>query len=111
MRKIKFRYWNSVSKIMVNDPPLPANKNLSLNDYFTDRGWVWMQFIGLLDKSGKEIYEGDIVKWRNEEKCEVFWSQSQGVWKIKGWSSDPLFIQIRSCEVIGNIYENKDLLK
>lgn len=71
-----------------------------------------MQVTGLLDKNGKEIYEGDIVR-DGSEIFAVQWVADTGAWGIldsdesMAWLGDYNI----SCEIIGNIYENPELLK
>jgi len=70
-----------------------------------------MQYTGLVDKQGKEIYEGDIVKAfavldkTKEFNCAVEWSAGGFI------ANGSLGVNNHLLEVIGNIYENPELLK
>lgn len=115
-RDIKFRAWDEVSEKMLNwNEFLDTNmKNTFIAPEST--GLILMQYTGLHDKNGKEIYEGDIVKYRD--------SRGQHIEKVifdKGcfyagmhWGSStriaPKLINTRITEVIGNIYDNPELL-
>ena len=73
----------------------------------------YMQFTGLKDKNGKEIYEGDIVS-NNNEIWDIYYVE--GAWKMgfngKRKDNDHFFLlEPQYSEVIGNIYENSELLK
>jgi hypothetical protein len=59
MRTIKFRYWNTISNVLVENPQMPFKEGWTIEQLFEDRGWIWEQYIGLNDCNGKEIYEGD----------------------------------------------------
>jgi|SRR6185436_19008877 len=104
MRTIKFRAWDKGVSRMMYDVAYIGKSETEMQ--------IVMQFTGLKDKNGKEIYEGDIATHRkagdfNREELvsgEVIIEPSRGV-VIGGW---PAAFDI---EVIGNIYENPDLLK
>jgi uncharacterized phage protein (TIGR01671 family) len=74
-----------------------------------------MQFIGLEDKNGKEIYEGDIIKTETEKAMQVSWNKHFASFCLdrKGWMFTHYFgeaVDPTQIEIIGNIYENADLL-
>jgi len=109
MRTIKFRAWNKEIKRMVNK----LNLNFEQDDFH-----VLMQFTGLHDKNGKEIYEGDILNTWDEEDSdeneykEIKFKDGQWWWGNDGGNSCPLYdIDTTRFEVIGNIYENPELIK
>ena len=112
MREIKFRGWDKTSKKMVNWNEL---LDMNLKNIFImqekDTGIVLMKYTGLHDKNGKEIYEGDIVKIQ-DELCIVEYNYNAFCLKVidqtkpYGWVD----FLVYKCEVIGNIYENADLL-
>jgi uncharacterized phage protein (TIGR01671 family) len=92
-------------------------------NYPSDRQCVVMQFTGLTDKNGKEIYEGDILKYvrltnkLKEAKDILFvewctWSYALFKMRNNERSYFTILDKIISikCEIIGNIYENPELL-
>lgn len=75
------------------------------------------QYIGVPDKNGKEVYEGDIVRTNIGRLCKVVWFSSP---QYQGWDLEPVETKNppqkerelwKGLEVIGNVYENADLLK
>lgn len=115
MREIKFRAWDTEAKqmILVNDAKFVDGVMIGAKGVNWDNQVVVMQFTGLLDKNGKEIYEGDIVETEDVGMCEVEWIGSGlSLHTFPRYSSRSIFsIEYRECEVIGNIYENPELIQ
>lgn len=76
----------------------------------------WREYTGLKDKNGKEIYEGDIIKFY-DSKYEVFFKEERGGFSPFandggcGCCCDIDSCNNDDCEVIGNIYNNPELLE
>lgn len=115
-RPIKFRCWAN-GKMEYALKIAPYEEKIGVNDFFGaiyfGQPIEWMQFTGLLDKNGKEIYEGDIVKapiYNDSYKLEDCVDKIE--WGYDHWEKGRVHhIPWKSLEVIGNIHENHDLLK
>ncbi len=130
MREIKFRAWDEEDKRMYCDDKVIVTFIGFLEEVYVKRNstvdelidYKLMQYTGLKDKNDKEIYEGDILKGTTKGNSEevlaityVKWDRGQfdlfTEMASDSWE-DALFnyMQFFDVEVIGNIYENKDLL-
>lgn len=138
MREIKFRAWEENGKNMISPEETGDH---TLNDLTEVMPYILMQFTGLKDKNGSEIYEGDVMLLPDSEivpitdegqgpieemnhLCPVEFKEgcfglsvleNSGVFHKGFWSFDSIFngegYKLEDLEIIGNIYENPELLK
>jgi uncharacterized phage protein (TIGR01671 family) len=120
MREIKFRAWNKEAEVMHNWDEIGKVLHAKyFDDWIAEGGIELMQYTGLKDKNGKEIYEGDVI--RGEDPLDYFlkditqvvveWLEC-GAWYPFACDHDyEPYPKPEHCEVIGNIYENPELLK
>lgn len=116
MREIKFRAWTEPENKMIN-----WNSLLRMNLYNIfvipeQCGVILMQYTGLKDKNGKEIYEGDIIQTEELtaviEYSEIYAEYITTNTNQIQYEDEPLGdLRGEEIEVIGNIYENPDLLE
>lgn len=114
MREIKFRAWdlvNVVEDVSIDGKYWFKENNGQRGGYYDVQVYPLMQYTGLKDKNDKEIYEGDILT--NNQVVEFLED-------LGGWYAMPYRMRLDrywlkeeggGMEVIGNIYENPELLE
>lgn len=132
MRDIKFRYWDKKKREMIYCGKLYiADSHISFTEeeftYIDDhpednKNYVVMQYTGLKDENGKEIYEGDIVVNIDYGMCTICFGEGWvecGAFPISAgfylYRDDAIEVSVadfvpNELIIIGNIYENPNLL-
>lgn len=115
MREIKFRAWDGLTKKNTNyqicdDMVLFFDKHKGCWLKNQKDRFVLIQYTGLKDENGVEIYQGDIVRTFGESFV-VFYSQEQVGYLLKDIDGCLETIRSYRVEVLGNIYENPELLE
>lgn len=112
-RDIKFKVFSTASKRMNGPYFLGANMGINSDSMI-------MQYTGLKDKNGKEIYEGDILKlhedWRGKGEIPGYVVFENGRWILQGTmhyshKDDLTNYALSQMEIIGNIFQHPELLQ
>jgi len=116
MREIKFRAYTGDTMYYHNDY-IKEYKQFDLEEscrlYFLPMScvmgdcndWRWMRYTGLKDRNEKEIYEGDIISWLSPGLVEF----KYGMFMV---GQIDLYLHVQNkCVILGNIYENPELLE
>ncbi len=138
MKETKIRAWNKKEKKFVSQDIVDLWAIFTLESH-EGSSYVMMQSVGLKDKNGREIYEGDILKHSFQTKIKIMFPYTESnnlgweIWEIKYIAPSFMYIihsqdnsyygelpskpreischYLPSVEVIGNIFENPELLK
>ena len=123
MREIKFRIWdieekkfiiNKKDKISYWDTKKCTSERIDFDnnsvEINTKDRYSFLQYTGLNDVKGREIYEGDIICEQYGEYYKVVFKNGSFRAEDEEYSLDLIDLVAQKCEVIGNIYENSELL-
>ena len=106
MREIKFRAWdNDFENMIFLSGGIPSQALIASHN--NKSGIILMQYTGLKDKSGKEIYTGDILKLTHE------YDLTEDKFHLHDLIDDTCYLRmfdVENIEIIGNIYENPELI-
>lgn len=125
MREIKFRAWDKKRNIMIwldySDNRWEGKEERRANEAYMELTWITsickddrfevMQYVWLKDKNWKEIYEWDILTWRNMGILKYYKGRYEVEWKYTVRPLTGIDINESDWEVVWNIYDNPDLIK
>ncbi len=121
MNRLRFRVWDKEEKKFANWPvyfnltssevvtELWYGYEIQIEEPLQDSNYIVQQSTGLLDKNGKEIFEGDILKYRDEYRVVEMYD---GAWVARTGEKQLIvkMVVLSGAEIIGNKFENRELL-
>lgn len=117
----KFRAWDKETKAMNGMAEIYRNRNQEIELRPRDEKIILMQSTGLHDKNGKEIFEGDILAFETDEgilNVNIYWDSKHALFMFKSekYKEEELLAELVEnntypFEIVGNIYENPELLE
>jgi len=109
MRDIKFRAWNLEHSKMFDWNYIVEACWLAFDLSEGNNDEVIMQFTGLLDKNGKEIYENDVIETVIDGEFVIYQVCFDVDRDFNGWNVTPQDAEY--ADILGNVFENPDLLE
>jgi hypothetical protein len=122
MRVIKFRAWGTWASTIPIQMWYPGkcDYGITFDGQVVYLDWgggvselvglTLMQYTGLKDKNGKEIYESDLVRWEDGSNGTVVWNNELGCYLLGDGIKKFDYINWGKCEVVGNLFENPELI-
>lgn len=122
MRVPKFRAWDRIKKRMFLVLEIDYENGLVSDETYWNTipfdDVNLMQSTGLVDMYDKEIFEGDVLKTSDGELAKVVWNKELACWEAEFLSEIVDLSEVADvksnrsdCEIVGNIYENPELLE
>ena len=113
---LRYRAWDKETKTMNGMAEIYRNRNQEIELHPRDENIILMQSTGLKDKNGKEIFEGDIIKMAKDVYSEPTYYEvvrhRGGAYRLESKQHGcELWLRHTDCEVVGNVYENRELLE